>query len=143
MATRTDFSDAEWSALQKGVTGAGMLVSVGDRDFTDSFGEASALAKALAAQREESESQLIQELADNHRTGFGMTASPEKVETETMDALRSALAALQAKAPDEVDAYRQLVLDVANAVAEAKGGIKPGETAAIDAIKEVLDQAGA
>ena len=141
MATKTDFTDAEWSALQKGVTGAGMLVSVGDRDFTDTFGEASALAKALAAQRKQSESQLIRELADIHGTGFGMTASPEKVETETMDALRSAIAALRAKPPDEVDAYRQLVLDVADAVAEAKGGVKPGETAAIDAINAVLDQA--
>ena len=34
--------------MQKGVTGAGMLVSLGDRDFTDSFGEAKALAKHLA-----------------------------------------------------------------------------------------------
>jgi hypothetical protein len=45
MATGDDGSG--WKALfEKGVTGAGMLVSVSDRDFTDSFGEASALAKA-------------------------------------------------------------------------------------------------
>ena len=49
MAGKADFSEDEWDALQKGVTGAGMLVSVADRDFTDSFGEASALAKQLAA----------------------------------------------------------------------------------------------
>ena len=54
MATKSDFTEAEWKALEKGVTGAGMLVSVSDRDFTDTFGEASALAKALAAQRETS-----------------------------------------------------------------------------------------
>ena len=33
---------------------------------------------------------------------------------------------------DELDAYRALVLDVANAVAGAKGGVQPEETAAID-----------
>ena len=48
MATRSDFTDDEWAAMQNGVTGAGALVSVSDRDFTDTFGEASALAKALA-----------------------------------------------------------------------------------------------
>jgi hypothetical protein len=45
MATKPDFTEEEWKTLQKGVTGAGMLVSVGDVDFTDSFGEATKLAK--------------------------------------------------------------------------------------------------
>ena len=63
MATKADFTEDEWKAMQKGVTGAGMLVSVSDPDFTDSFGEASALAKALAAQREQSTSELVRELA--------------------------------------------------------------------------------
>ena len=31
MATKADFSDEEWTAMQKGVTGAGALVSLGDR----------------------------------------------------------------------------------------------------------------
>jgi hypothetical protein len=141
MATKADFTEEEWSTMQKGVTGAGMLVSVGDRDFTDSFGEASALAKTLAARREQSESELIRELAHIRGTGFGLTDSPEKVEAETIDALRSAVAVLGAKAPDEVDAYRQLVLDIAEAVAEAKGGVKPGETTAIDTIEEALGRA--
>ena len=49
MATKADFTEDEWKMMQKGVIGAGMLVSVSDRDFTDSFGEASALAARLAA----------------------------------------------------------------------------------------------
>ena len=48
MATKADFTEEEWKTMQKGVTGAGMLVSVSDPDFTDSFGEASSLAKYLA-----------------------------------------------------------------------------------------------
>jgi len=138
MATRADFTEDEWKAMEKGVTGAGMLVSVGDRDLTDSFGEASALAKALAAQREQSPSELVRELAAVRGTGFGMTASPQKVEEETLACLRLATETLAAKAPDEAGAYRQLVLDVAVAVAEAKGGVKPGETAALDKIREAL-----
>ena len=141
MAGKVDFTEDEWKAMEKGVTGAGMLVSVADRDFTDSFGEASALAKALAAHREQSPSQLVRELAAVHGTGFGMTASPQEVESETLASIGVALSAIGAKAPEEVGAYRQLVLGVAEAVAEAKGGVEPDETAALDRLKQALDQA--
>ena len=141
MASKADFTADEWETLWKGVTGAGMLVSVGDRDFTDAFGEAAALAKRISEERAASASELLRELAAGHGTGFGLTASPQKVEAETLQALRSATATLAAKAPDELSAYRRFVLDVADAVAEAKGGIKPGETAAIDKITEALGAA--
>jgi hypothetical protein len=137
MATKADFTEDEWKALEKGVKGAGMLVSVSARDFTDSFGEASALAKALAAQHG-SPSELVRELAGTRGTGFGMTASPQEVESETMASLQAGVAALGAKAPDELDAYRRLVLGVANAVAEAKGGVKPDEAATLARIEEAL-----
>ena len=75
MASKTDFSEDEWEQLKKGVTGAGFLVSVGDRDFTDTFGEAGALAKRLRAEHEQSSSELVRELAGIHGSGFGLTAS--------------------------------------------------------------------
>jgi hypothetical protein len=74
MATMADFTEDEWHAFQKGVTGAGMLVSVSDADFTDSFGEASALAKFLGEQRRKNESELVREVAAVHGGGFGLTA---------------------------------------------------------------------
>ena len=138
MATKADFTEEEWKTMQKGVTGAGLLVSVGDRDFSDSFGEAGALAKYLAEERDQNGSELIREVAHVHGSGFGFTASQQEVETETVAALRSAVATLGAKAPDDAAAYKQLVLGVAETVAEAKGGVKPGETAAIAKIEEAL-----
>jgi hypothetical protein len=138
MATEADFSEDEWKTIQKGVTGAGLLVSVGDKDFSDSFGEAGALAKYLAEQRDQNPSELMREVAHVHGSGFGFTASQQEVETETAAALRSAVATLGAKAPEDVSAYKQLVLGVAETVAEAKGGVKPGETAAIATIEEAL-----
>jgi hypothetical protein len=141
MATKTDFTEDEWETLRKGVTGAGVLVSIGDRDFTDSFGEAGALAKRLRDEREQSGSQLVRELATGRPSGFGLTDSPEEVEAKTLEALHSATAILTAKAPDEAGAYRQLVLDVADSVANAKGGVKSGETGALDKIKEALGAA--
>jgi hypothetical protein len=142
MATRSDFTDDEWDALQKGVTGAGMLVSVSDQDFTDMFGEASALAKALRKHQQQDGSELIRELASARGSGFGLTASRKEVETETLAALRTATETLAAKAPDELEGYRQLVLGVADAVAGAKSGVEPGETAALERIKEALGAAG-
>lgn len=141
MATKADFTEEEWKTMQKGVTGAGMLVSVSDLDFTDSFGEASAVAKYLAEQQETSGSVLIRDLAHVHGTGFGLTASREKAETETVDALHSAAATLQAKAPDELAAYQELVIGIAEHVASAKTGVKPSETDAITKIKEALGAA--
>ena len=48
MAAKTDFTAEEWDALQKGVTGAGMLVALADPGFFDSFKEIGALTKHLA-----------------------------------------------------------------------------------------------
>jgi hypothetical protein len=139
MATKADFTEDEWKALQKGVTGSGMLVSVSDRDFTDTFGEASALAKYVAGQHETNENPLIREIAGGKGSGFGMTASVDKVEAETFASLQTALEALQTKAPDAVEPYRQLVLGVAAHVAEAKGGgTSETEAAMLERIKEAV-----
>ncbi len=137
MAGKADFTEDEWKELQQGVTGAGMLVSTAHRDFTDSFGEASTIAKQLAAHRE-NESQLVRELSGTRGTGFGLVASPKEVVEGTIDALGAAVAVLGEKAPDELEAYRGLVLDVATAVAGAKGGVKEEENAAIEKITAAL-----
>src|SRR4051812_32885107 len=110
MAGKADFTEAEWDDLHLGLTGAGMLVAVSDASFFDSFKEAGTLAKQLATASESSPSELIRELAGTHGTGFGMTARPAEVEAKTVAALESAAAVLQAKAPDDLDAYRRLVV---------------------------------
>ena len=138
MATKADFTEQEWDALRKGVSGAGLLVSLSDRDFTDTFGEAGALAKYLTAQRQEGSTELVRELSEGRPPGFGFTASPKEVETETLAALQSAKGILAEKAPDEADSYAQHILGVMDAVAEAKGGVSDEESAAIDRIKGTL-----
>ena len=50
----------------------------------------------------------------------------------------SALEILSAKAPDELDPYRQMVLGMATAVAEAKKGVSASEASAISAVKGAL-----
>jgi hypothetical protein len=138
MATKSDFSDQEWESLQKGVLGAGLLVSLSDRSFFDTFKEAGALSKHVAAAKQSNTSELVREVADVRGTGFGLTSSPDKVEHETLEALRSAKTALESKAPEDLEPYRQLVVEVAQSVADAAGGGEAAESGAIEKVRSAL-----
>src|ERR1051325_7088375 len=129
MAKKADFTEQEWESLQRGVVGAGLLVSLSDRSFFDTFKEAGALGKHIAKAKQSNSSQLVRELAGIHGTGYGLASSPDAVEAETLAALRSAKTALASKAPDELDPYRQFVVEVAQSVADAAGGGEPAEEA--------------
>lgn len=141
MATKADFTELEWTTMQRGVTGAGMLVSMADPGFMDGLGESTAMAKYLSGQRTAGATDFTRELAAIRGTGFGVTAKPEEIRSETMAALESSLATLRAKAPEEVAPYGDLVVGVSIEVAEAKSGVKDSEIAAVEAIKEVLGAA--
>jgi hypothetical protein len=135
MAGKADFTAEEWEALQKGVTGAAMLVSLADRGFFDTFKEVGALAKHLSDARTTSTSSLVKEVAEVKGTGFGFTSSPQEVESETLQALRSSMSTLQAKAPDDAQAYREFVLNVAKSVASAADDTAVAESGAIEKIE--------
>ena len=141
MATRADFTDEEWKAMQAGITGAGMLVATVDRGFFDNFKEANALAQHLRAAHERSESTLIRDLAAGHERPFGVTASPAEIEQSTVTALQHGVAALEAKAPEDLPAYRALVLDVAESAAAAAKGVSSQESSALEAIRSALGAA--
>ena len=138
MAGKEAFTQEEWEALQKGVTGAVLLVSVSDPGFFETFKEAGAAARHMRAARSENSSELVRDLAEGPATGFGLGNTPQEVERETLDALRSAASALQAKAPDEAPAYRQFVEDVAQSVAAAAEDVGAAETGAMEKIRSAL-----
>jgi hypothetical protein len=137
MAKKTDFTEQEWEQLRKGATGAGLLVAASDRSFFDSFKEAGSLAKHLAGGRSD-ESELVRELAGERGSGFGVRSSPQELEDETVEALRGAVSTRQAKAPDEVDAYKAFVVEVAEAVGKAAGGGEAAEAETIETIRAAL-----
>ncbi len=134
----TELNDQEIETLRKGATGAGLLVAASDRGFFDTFKEASALAKHISAAREGSPSPLIRRLAEGRGTGFGLTDSPQEIETEMTEALRTGTQLLEQKAPDELEAYRSFVLDLAQSVASAAGGGDEKEAAAIEKVRTAL-----
>ncbi len=131
-------TDTEIETLRKGAMGAGLLVSVSDRSFFDTFKEAGTLAKHVAAAKGSSESPLVRQVADGHGTGFGLTTSPAEIESGTLESLRASAALLATKAPAEVAAYRAFVLDLARSVAAAAPGGDDAESATIAKIEEAL-----
>ena len=137
MAKKTDFTEQEWEQLRKGATGAGLLVSVSDRSFFDSFKEAGSLAKHLAGSRS-AESELIRELSNERGTGFGLATSPQEIESETLEALRSSVATLETKSPEDADAYKSFVLELAENVGKAAGGGDDAEAATVEKIRSAL-----
>jgi hypothetical protein len=106
MAIKADFTEDEWQALEKGVIGAGMFVSVSEPDFTHTISETNALVSYLTGQRGTSGSELVRELANARVNPLAFNAPSRRIEDEALAALRSAAATLAAKAPDDVAAYR-------------------------------------
>jgi hypothetical protein len=138
MAKKSDFTEQEWEALQKGVVGSGLLVSLSDRSFFDTFKEAGALGKHVAQAKQSNSSELVRELADVRGTGFGLTSSPDKVEQETLEALQTAKTTLESKAPDELEPYRQFVVEIAQSVADAAGGGDAAESGAVEKVRSAV-----
>ena len=138
MATKADFTDEEWKTLQAGVTGAGTFTALADRSFFDSFKESSAFAHHLRDAHTQNESSLIRDVATGHERPFGLTSSPQEIESSTVAAVEQAVAILESKAPEELPAYRKLVLDVAESVADAAKGVSPQENGALDRIRAAL-----
>jgi hypothetical protein len=131
-------TEAEVETLRKGALGAGLLVSVSDRGFFDSFKEAGTLAKHVAAARGNSQSAVVRQVAEGRGVGFGVTTPPAEIESGTLDALRSSVQLLQNKAPDELEAYRSFVLDLARSVAAAAPGGDQAEAGSIAKIESAL-----
>jgi hypothetical protein len=96
------------------------------------------LARHLGEARQSSSSELIRELAETRGTGFGLTSSPAEIESETIEALRKAMQVLEAKAPEETDAYRSFVLEVAESVGNAAAGGEAAEGGALEKIRSAL-----
>jgi hypothetical protein len=138
MASKKDFTADEWTQLRHGLAGTVLLVSVSDPGLFDTFKEAGAAAKHYADARRNNTSELVRELSGDPGMGFGLGKNPQQLETETLSALRASASALKEKAPDEADAYKQFVLEVAQSVAEAAKGTSAAESAEIEKIRTAL-----
>ena len=138
MAAKTDFTEDEWNTLHRGLTGAGMLVSISERGFTSTFKETGAMAKFLATQSQEGTSEFARELAGTHGSGWKVNSSPDELRVGALAELRSSVQILTAKDPEDLADYRELVLALAQRVSDAAPEGEAVEKDAIDSIRAAL-----
>jgi hypothetical protein len=149
MARKPDFTPEEWATMQRAVIGAPLLVAVCDGGRADLGIELRTIGEKLAEARAGHGSDLVMGLADvaSAQTGFHGRMRASEVEGPALDALRAATATLERKAPDELDSFKQFVLDLAKATAAAaRSGpfaltgplVSSAEIAAVDRIKAAM-----
>ena len=139
MAGKNELTADEWTKLQHGLAGTVLLVSVSDPGLFDTFKEAGAAAKHYKDASQNNASELVRDLSADPGLGFGLGKSPQELETETIAALTGAAAALKEKAPDELDAFKQFVVEVAKSVADAAKGTSAAESAVVAKVQAALD----
>lgn len=149
MAGKTHFTPDEWATMQRAIVGAPLLVAVSDGGTADLRLELQAIGEKLAEARAGHGSELVQGLADiaGAQTGFHGRMHRSEVDGPALDALRSAMVVLEAKAPEELDSFRYFVLDLAKATAAAaRSGpfaltgplVSEREARAVDRIKTAI-----
>jgi hypothetical protein len=149
MTKKADFNAEEWSTVVEGPLLAGLRVVGADRG--GSIRESVAMARVYSeARQNHGASELLDELVasppaiDQQRVRQGGDLGPQATAKA-----REAVGILQQKAtPEEVDAYRNFVMDVAEAAAKAhkEGGfigiggkqVSEKEQAALDEIMAAL-----
>jgi hypothetical protein len=144
MTGKSDVTPEEWELIAKGPATAGLIVVTAQRGGT--FRETLALTRAyVEARRAHGQSELLDEIVSAKpqldRTRYD---SPDDLREHGLQHLRDAIAVLEQKAtPDEVEAYKRFVLDLAEKVAgahreEGDDAVSPSERTALDQIAEAV-----
>lgn len=140
MATKATFSVNEWQVLQWAVADTMTLLSMADPGFWDTFKETTAAAKFISGARVSSESALVRDLAGDARTkrDKSATATPTDMADRVAERVGFATQLVADKAPEDLQAFKEFIVGVARATAEAAGGVGPSESAAIARIETAL-----
>jgi hypothetical protein len=160
MASKAAFTAEEWNQVLGGVFMAGFAVTAADpsglwgllkETFASgralmeakSSANASELSKAIVSDMETSEGRSA---AQAYVKGSLHGAKREEIKQRAIDALRSAAAVVDQKAPSDAAAYKAWLLQIANSVAEASkegGFLGFGGVDVSDAEKATLSEIAA
>jgi hypothetical protein len=140
MATKADFTESEWQIMQWAVTDTMAYLSMADPGFWDSFKEATAAAKFIAAEKTSSESLLVRDLAgDIHaKRDKEVTGNPADMAGEVVQRVSAAVALVAEKDAADLPAFKAFVLGLAQATAEAVKGVTDNEAGALEKITAAL-----
>ncbi|MEV4494227.1 hypothetical protein AB0J84_00755 [Micromonospora arborensis] len=126
-------TDEERLTLKTGAFGAVFLVSNADPGVLGVLRESLAASGALA-----DASGTVKEALTSGPLPRLPRDSQLEIESVVLPALRQSVRILQEKSPQDVEAYRSLVLTAADRVARAHDGVAPAEAVAIDQIRGAL-----
>jgi hypothetical protein len=140
MATKNDFTEAQWQTLVFAIQDTMMFVSVSNgAKFFEGMGEAMATARFLTDQAKTSTSTLVRDLAMGIKgRDKELSKDPAALEATVLDRIAAAVAVVSEVAADELDAFKAFLVGVAEATAEAKNGIDEAEANAIEKVKSAL-----
>lgn len=129
----TDYTDSEKQQLRSAAMGAVFLVSKAEPGMMDMIKESMAASKSFA--------QASGDLQGVFR-GMSMPKIPKgssaEIEAGVLSQLTSSVATIQAKAPQDVDPYRRIVLDACNNAAQAAKGVSAPESEMLSKVMQAL-----
>lgn len=129
----TEYTDQERQTLRTAAFGAVFLVSHADPGFFASFKESIAGAKALAGASPE-----LQSVFKSGGLPEIPKGSPAELESGVLTALQQSAGILQAKSPQDLTEFRTIISSACDQVANASGGVRDTETAAIAKVKSAI-----
>jgi hypothetical protein len=128
------YTDDEKQQMRNAAFGAVFLVSKAEPGMIDMVKESFAASKAMTKATGDMQAVF---------KGGGMPkmpkGDPSQMEQTVLSGLSSSVAAISAKSPQDVDAYRHVVLDACTSAAEAAGGgVNPNETQVLSKVMSAL-----
>jgi hypothetical protein len=134
------FTEDEWHSLQWAVTDTMAYLSMADHGFWDTFKEATAAAKFIAAAKSDTTSPLVHDLAGDVKMGRdkAVTHDMTAMAGEVAARVREAAGIVAAKAPEDLEAFKSFILGVARTTAEAAEGVDEHEAAAMENLRAAL-----
>jgi hypothetical protein len=153
VAGKSDFTADEWMTMRKAMMGAAVFVSVSDGGKADMISEMRAVSDHLMEAQGGHPCQLVRELSRfrHFQSGIRLGMSVREVEAEVLGAMREATAMVGARAPEDLEAFREFLIELAETAANAHregsfmgfGGSKvsAAEAAAIEKVKQALTPA--
>jgi len=140
MATKADFTEAEWQTLEWAVNDTVTYLSLADPGVWDTFKEAKGAAKYMAEVRKSGENALVRELSGARKMKRDKDVSGNIVDIsgEVIERVNEAVEVLSGKSPEDVDAFKAFIIGVAKATAEAAHGTGATEADAIAKLEAAL-----
>jgi hypothetical protein len=145
---KAEFNAEEWELVLSAPPSAGLIVATAQRGGT--FRESFSIAKAYTeARQRHKDSELLDEIVSaKPEMDVKRYSSADELERELLQRLRDAVALVEQKGtPEEAEAYKRFIVDLAERVAEAhKEGflgltgdrVSEAEREAIQKIKEAV-----